>query len=624
MNSELIRNFCIIAHIDHGKSTLADRLLEISELTRPRNDFVEQRLDSMELERERGITIKAKPVKIDYMSQSGKKYQFNLIDTPGHVDFSYEVSRSLTVCEGVILVVDATQGIQAQTLANVYQALENDLHIIPVVNKIDMSAAEPDRIAQELSSSFGFMMDEIIMISAKTGDGIDLVLEAIVERIPPPEGDLNTPLRALIFDSKYDPYKGVIAFVKVVDGLVEAGDQIKIMSTGKKSEILELGCFLPNEVKLNQLYLGEVGYIATGLKDVKDVPVGDTITSGLKPASQPLQKYTSFNSMVFAGLYPVEGQDYTLLRDAIDKLKLNDSSLVSQPETSVALGFGFRCGFLGLLHMEVVQERLEREFNLNLLVTSPSVSYQVVLQDGNVVKVDNPSKLPETNSITEIREPWIKATILVPVHYMGNVIDLIKSKRGESKSIDYIQHQSETKNSGDNFVENGEFLDLSRVMLEFEMPMAEMLADFYDSLKSSTQGYGSMDYSFDGYKASKLVKLDLLVNGEKVDALSAIVHKDTAYRLGKNLVSKLKELIPRQMFEIAIQASIGSRVISRETISALRKNVLAKCYGGDVTRKRKLLQRQAEGKKRMKRVGTVDIPQEAFLSILKIDHFKHQ
>ena len=620
MNSDFIRNFCIIAHIDHGKSTLADRLLEISELTRSRNNLVEQRLDSMELERERGITIKAKPVKIDYTSQSGKKYQFNLIDTPGHVDFSYEVSRSLTACEGVILVVDATQGIQAQTLANVYQALENNLHIIPVVNKIDMSAAEPDRIAQELSSSFGFMMDEIIMISAKTGDGVDSVLEAVVERIPPPKGDLNIPLRALIFDSKYDPYKGVVAFVKVVDGLVESGDQIKIMSTNKKSEILELGCFLPNEVKLNQLNLGEVGYIATGLKDVKDVPVGDTITSGLKPSSKPLEKYTPFNPMVFAGLYPVEGQDYSLLRDAVDKLKLNDSSLVSQPESSVALGFGFRCGFLGLLHMEVVQERLEREFSLNLLVTSPSVSYQVVLQDGEVVEVDNPSKLPEINSIAEIREPWIKTTILVPVPYMGNVIDLVKSKRGESKSIDYIQHQSETQNLVNDSGKNGEFLDRSRVMLEFEMPMAEMLADFYDSLKSSTQGYGSMDYSFDGYKASKLVKLDLLVNGEKVDALSAIVHKDSAYRLGKNLVSKLKELIPRQMFEIAIQASIGSRVISRETISALRKNVLAKCYGGDVTRKRKLLQRQAEGKKRMKRVGSVDIPQEAFLSILKVDH----
>ena len=620
MNSEFIRNFCIIAHIDHGKSTLADRLLEISELTRSRNNLIEQRLDSMELERERGITIKAKPVKIDYTSQSGKKYQFNLIDTPGHVDFSYEVSRSLTACEGVILVVDATQGIQAQTLANVYQALENNLHIIPFVNKIDMCAAEPERIAEELSSSFGFMMDEIIMISAKTGDGVDLVLEAVVERIPPPKGDLNIPLRALIFDSKYDPYKGVIAFVKVVDGLVKSGDQIKIMSTNKKSEILELGCFLPNEVKLTQLDLGEVGYIATGLKDVKDVPVGDTITSGLKPASQPLEKYTPFNPMVFAGLYPVEGQDYSLLRDAIDKLKLNDSSLVSQPENSVALGFGFRCGFLGLLHMEVVQERLEREFSLNLLVTSPSVSYQVVLQDGELVEVDNPSKLPETSLIAEIREPWIKTTILVPVPYMGNVIDLVKSKRGESKSIDYIQHQSEAQNLVTDSGKNGEFLDRSRVMLEFEMPMAEMLADFYDSLKSSTQGYGSMDYSFDGYKASKLVKLDLLVNGEKVDALSAIVHKDSAYKLGKNLVSKLKELIPRQMFEIAIQASIGSRVISRETISALRKNVLAKCYGGDVTRKRKLLQRQAEGKKRMKRVGSVDIPQEAFLSILKVDH----
>ena len=620
MNSEFIRNFCIIAHIDHGKSTLADRLLEISELTRSRNNLIEQRLDSMELERERGITIKAQTVRLNYKAKDGKNYILNIIDTPGHVDFSYEVSRSLTACEGVILVVDATQGIQAQTLANVYQALENNLHIIPVVNIIDMSAAEPERIAEELSSSFGFMMDEIIMISAKTGDGVDLVLEAVVERIPPPKGDLNIPLRALIFDSKYDPYKGVIAFVKVVDGLGKSGDQIKIMSTNKKSEILELGCFLPNEVKLTQLDLGEVGYIATGLKDVKDVPVGDTITSGLKPASQPLEKYTPFNPMVFAGLYPVEGQDYSLLRDAIDKLKLNDSSLVSQPENSVALGFGFRCGFLGLLHMEVVQERLEREFSLNLLVTSPSVSYQVVLQDGELVEVDNPSKLPETSLIAEIREPWIKTTILVPVPYMGNVIDLVKSKRGESKSIDYIQHQSEAQNLVTDSGKNGEFLDRSRVMLEFEMPMAEMLADFYDSLKSSTQGYGSMDYSFDGYKASKLVKLDLLVNGEKVDALSAIVHKDSAYKLGKNLVSKLKELIPRQMFEIAIQASIGSRVISRETISALRKNVLAKCYGGDVTRKRKLLQRQAEGKKRMKRVGSVDIPQEAFLSILKVDH----
>ncbi len=612
-----IRNFCIIAHIDHGKSTLADRLLEVTGAVDARQ-MVEQHLDSMELERERGITIKAQAVRLDYTAQSGELYQLNLIDTPGHVDFSYEVSRSLAACEGALLIVDATQGIQAQTLANVYLAIDNDLEVIPVVNKIDLDVAEPERVAEEVRQAFGFRDDEILMASAKDGKGIDQILEAVVERIPPPSGDDSEPLRALIFDSKYDPYKGVVAYVRVFDGTAPAGSRIKIMSSGAQSDTLEVGCFKPVPTRVDGLSAGEVGYVATGLKTVGDAPVGDTLTLAEGGAAVPLDAYRALKPMVFAGLYPADGEEYLELRDALEKLRLNDAALSFDPESSLALGSGFRCGFLGLLHMEVVQERLEREYEINLLATSPSVAYRVMTTDGETREVDNPAKLPPPDRTAEVQEPWVDLTVLTPANFIGSMIELVTDRRGELKKTEYIQYGPSTDGAEDNGRRAG--VSQTRVMLEFAMPLSEMLVDFYDQLKSRTQGYASMDYALGDYRPENLVRLDILVNGEPVDALSVIVHRNMAHPRGKELVTRLKELIPRQLFEVPIQAAVGSKVFARETVRALRKNVLAKCYGGDVTRKRKLLERQAEGKKRMKRVGRVEIPQEAFLSILKVDH----
>ncbi len=598
-----IRNFCIIAHIDHGKSTLADRLMQHTGAVDER-DMVEQLLDSMELERERGITIKAQAVRLTYTPPSGVPHQLNLIDTPGHVDFSYEVSRSLAACEGALLVVDAAQGIQAQTLANIYLAMENDLEIIPVVNKIDLDVAEPERVAGEVAQTFGFNDDEIIFASAKDGTGIPEILDAIVQRIPPPEGDSDAPLRALIFDSKYDPYKGAIAYLRVIDGTAPAGSRLKIMSNGRTSEALEVGVFTPQPTPVPQLASGEVGYIATGLKSVGDAPVGDTLTTAVNGAQQPLIGYQALKPMVFAGLYPADGGDYLEMRAALEKLQLNDAALTFQPETSVALGSGFRCGFLGLLHMDIVQERLEREYDLNILATSPSVAYQVTRTDGETFQIDSPAQLPETSRIDEIREPWLDLSIIAPANYIGPVMELVRGRRGEYKRMEYMQNDA-TSNT-------------PRVLMEFAVPLAEVLTDFYDNLKAHTQGYASMDYTLAGYRPGKLAKVDILVNSEPVDALSIITHRDNAYNQGRQLVKQLRELIPRQLFEVPVQAAIGRKIIARETIRALRKDVLAKCYGGDVTRKRKLLQRQAEGKKRMKRVGSVEIPQEAFLSILKV------
>ena len=610
MDSRFIRNFCIIAHIDHGKSTLADRLLQVTGTVDPR-DMKDQVLDTMDLERERGITIKAQAVRMTYASPSGQQYQLNLIDTPGHVDFTYEVSRSLAACEGVLLVVDATQGIQAQTLANVYLALEHDLKIIPVINKIDLDVAEPGRVSEEVQRAFGFDADEIILASAKEGTGITDVLAAIVSRVPTPTGREADPLRALIFDSKYDPYKGVIAYVRIVDGEVPSGSRLRLMSSGIESEALEVGFFTPSPSEVDGLRTGEVGYIATGLKTVGDAAVGDTITLADRGAQAPLKGYQPLKPMVFAGIYPADGEDYLALRDALEKLGLNDAALTFQPENSVALGSGFRCGFLGLLHMDVVQERLEREYDLTLLATSPSVAYSVVLTDGTVREIDNPSKMPSPQRIAEIREPWLNLSILTPAGSIGVIMELVKSRRGEYKRMEYLQ-QDGSSNGGD-------LSSSGRVLLEYSVPLSEVLVDFYDHLKSRTQGYASMDYSLAENRGGDLVRLDILVNDEPVDALSVIIHRDKAYPQGRDLVSRLRSLIPRQMFEVPIQASIGKKVIARETIKALRKNVLAKCYGGDVTRKRKLLQKQAEGKKRMKRVGRVEIPQEAFLGILKIN-----
>ena len=610
MDSRFIRNFCIIAHIDHGKSTLADRLLQATGTVDPRN-MMDQVLDTMDLERERGITIKAQAVRMTYVSPSGQRYQLNLIDTPGHVDFTYEVSRSLAACEGVLLVVDATQGIQAQTLANVYLALEHDLKIIPVINKIDLDVAEPDRVSQEVQRAFGFDADEIILASAKEGTGITDVLEAIVSRVPTPTGSEADPLRALIFDSKYDPYKGVIAYVRIVDGEVPSGSRLRLMSSGIESEALEVGFFTPSPSQVDGLGAGEVGYIATGLKTVGDAAVGDTITLADRGAQAPLKGYQPLKPMVFAGIYPADGEDYLALRDALEKLGLNDAALTFQPESSVALGSGFRCGFLGLLHMDVVQERLEREYDLTLLATSPSVAYSVVLTDGTVREIDNPSKMPSPQRIAEIREPWLNLSILTPAGSIGVIMELVKSRRGQYKRMEYLQ-QDGSSNGGD-------LSSSARVLLEYSVPLSEVLVDFYDHLKSRTQGYASMDYSLAENRGGNLVRLDILVNDEPVDALSVIIHRDKAYPQGRDLVSRLRSLIPRQLFEVPIQASIGKKVIARETIKGLRKNVLAKCYGGDVTRKRKLLQKQAEGKKRMKRVGRVEIPQEAFLGILKIN-----
>ena len=603
MNAQHIRNFCIIAHIDHGKSTLADRLMQQTGAVDER-EMVEQLLDSMDLERERGITIKAQAVRLAYKGADGQDYQLNLIDTPGHVDFSYEVSRSLAACEGALLVVDASQGIQAQTLANVYLALENDLEIIPVINKIDLDVAEPERVAQEVQQAFGFTDDEIVFVSAKDGTGIPEILEAIVQRVPPPTGSPDSPLRALIFDSKYDPYKGTIAYVRVMDGQVPSGSRVKIMSNSSESDVLEVGVFAPQPTRIERLSVGEVGYIATGLKSVGDAPVGDTVTLANPAASEPLKGYQPLKPMVFAGLYPADGEDYLDMRVALEKLQLNDAALSFQPENSVALGSGFRCGFLGLLHMDIVQERLEREYDLNLLATSPSVAYEVLMTDGEILQIDSPAHLPDSSRIDEIQEPWLDLSIIAPANYIGPVIELVRTRRGEYKRMEYLQQEGTHSTP--------------RVLLEFNVPLAEVLIDFYDNLKASTQGYASMDYSLSGYRSGRLAKVDILVNNEPVDALSIITHRDNAYYQGRELVKKLRELIPRQLFEVPVQAAIGRKIIARETIRALRKDVLAKCYGGDVTRKRKLLQKQAEGKKRMKRVGSVEIPQEAFLSILKV------
>ena len=603
MNAQHVRNFCIIAHIDHGKSTLADRLMQQTGAVDER-EMVEQLLDSMDLERERGITIKAQAVRLAYKGADGQDYQLNLIDTPGHVDFSYEVSRSLAACEGALLVVDASQGIQAQTLANVYLALENDLEIIPVINKIDLDVAEPERVAQEVQQAFGFTDDEIVFVSAKDGTGIPEILEAIVQRVPPPTGSPDSPLRALIFDSKYDPYKGAIAYVRVMDGQVPSGSRVKIMSNGSVSDVLEVGVFAPAPTSIDRLSVGEVGYIATGLKSVGDAPVGDTVTLANPAAAEPLKGYQPLKPMVFAGLYPADGEDYLDMRVALEKLQLNDAALSFEPENSVALGSGFRCGFLGLLHMDIVQERLEREYDLNLLATSPSVAYEVLMTDGEILQIDSPAHLPDSSRIDEIQEPWLDLSIIAPANYIGPVIELVRTRRGEYKRMEYLQQEGTHSTP--------------RVLMEFNVPLAEVLIDFYDNLKANTQGYASMDYSLSGYRSGRLAKVDILVNSEPVDALSIITHRDNAYYQGRELVKKLRELIPRQLFEVPVQAAIGRKIIARETIRALRKDVLAKCYGGDVTRKRKLLQKQAEGKKRMKRVGSVEIPQEAFLSILKV------
>ena len=593
-----IRNFCIIAHIDHGKSTLADRLLEYTG-TVSKRELMEQTLDQMDLEREKGITIKAQAVRMRYTARNGQEYELNLIDTPGHVDFTYEVSRSLAACEGALLVIDATQGIEAQTLANLYLALEADLAIIPVINKIDLPSADPEKVMQEVEEVIGLPREECILASAKEGIGTQDILEAVIQQVPAPKGETDQPLRALVFDSHYDAYKGVIAYVRIVDGQLRSNERIAMMATGSTTDILELGYFHPWLVSTDELTTGEVGYIATGFKHVKDCRVGDTVTMpNALGHVEPLAGYKPAKPMVFAGIYPVEGSDYPLLRDALDRLKLNDASLFYEPETSTALGFGFRCGFLGLLHMEIIQERLEREYNLDILATAPSVEYHVTPTNGQMVEVDNPSDFPSSGDIEKIEEPWMDISIFTPTRYIGTIMDLVTTRRGTFKEMKYIEAE--------------------RVLLTYTMPLAELIVDFYDQLKSRTQGYASLDYSFDGYREGDLVKLDILVNGYPVDALSLILHHDKAYAQGRTLVEKLRSLIPRQLFEVPIQAAIGSRIIARESVKALRKDVLAKCYGGDVTRKRKLLEKQKEGKKRMKVVGNVEIPQEAFMAILSL------
>jgi GTP-binding protein LepA len=592
-----IRNFSIIAHIDHGKSTLADRLLERTG-TVERREMVDQVLDSMDLEREKGITIKARAVRMSYRANDGETYELNLIDTPGHVDFTYEVSRSLAACEGALLVVDAAQGIEAQTMANVYLALEHDLAMIAVINKIDLPNADPKRVSDEVGKFIGLLDEEILAASAKQGTGVDEVLEAIVRSVPPPSGNPTAPARALIFDSHYDPYKGVIAYVKVVDGSIANGERVRLMSTGKDAEIIELGYFSPTMQAAKRLSTGEVGYIATGLKVVKDLQVGDTVTLAARLAAEPLPGYRPAKPMVFAGLYPMDSEAYPELRDALDRLQLNDASLTFQPESSLALGFGFRVGFLGLLHMEIVQERLEREYGLDLLATAPSVEYEVVLHNGQTRVIDNPAELPSPGEFSEIREPWMHISIIVPSRHIGNMMELVTSRRGTFVEMIY--------------------LDEDRVQLKFDMPLGEVIVDFYDQLKSRSQGFASLDYSFAELRAADLVKLDVLVNGEPVDALSTIIHREDAYLRGRELVQALRKLIPRQMFDVPVQASIGSKIIARETIRAMRKNVISKCYGGDITRKRKLLEKQKEGKARMKVVGSVEIPQEAFMAVLTL------
>jgi len=609
-----VRNFCIIAHIDHGKSTLADRLIELTGAVSARN-MTAQHLDTMELERERGITIKAQAVRLQFEAEDGVDYQLNLIDTPGHVDFSYEVSRSLAACEGAVLLVDATQGIQAQTIANVYLALENDLEIIPVINKLDMPAAQPERVLTELEQTFGFGADEVLQISAKTGDGVKELIEQIIARVEPPVGEVNDQFRALIFDSKYDQFKGVIAYVRAMHGSLKSSDRVRLMGTGVEAEVLETGYFSPVLEKTDGLQTGEVGYVATGLKDVKAVRVGDTMTISTDPAIDALPGYAAQNPMVFTGIFPTEGEDYPELRDALDKLQLNDAALAFEPESSAALGFGFRCGFLGLLHMDIVQERLEREYGLGLIATAPSVSYEVILKNGDSITIDNPSKLPENHAYDEIREPWVNITIVSPARYIGAIMELVTTKRGEYKKMEYLESIA-TQDSDTETASNRD----ARVMLEYDIPLSEILVDFHDKLKSGTQGYASMDYSIIDNRAADLVKLDVLVNHEPVDALSMITHRGEAASYGRALTSKLKELIPRQMFAVPIQAAIGGKIVARTNVKALRKNVLAKCYGGDVTRKRKLLEQQKKGKKRrMKMVGSIEVPQEAFMAVLSLD-----
>ena len=613
MDASLIRNFCIIAHIDHGKSTLADRFLEVTG-TVSRENMREQFLDQMELERERGITIKGKAVSMGYQYQ-GEDYLLNLIDTPGHVDFSYEVSRALAACEGAILVVDASQGIEAQTLANAYLALEHDLTLIPVVNKIDLPQAEPEAVAAEMQQALGFTPDEMLFVSAKEGKGVSDLLEAVVRRVPPPKGEPEGPLRALVFDSVYNSYKGIVAYIRVVDGQLSAGEPMLLMSNAKVSEPPEVGIFTRVLSATKSLEAGQVGYVATGLKDVRECRVGETLTRARRPAEEPLPGYVALKSMVYAGIYPAQGEEYQALRTALERLQLNDAALVYEPESSPALGFGFRCGFLGLLHMDIVQERLEREYGLDIVATAPSVAYQVVLNDGTTIQVDSPSKMPEPNEYQEILEPWLSLTVVCPDTYIGGVMELMAGRRAEFKRMEYLQGAEITGGHGNGSSQHR----ASRIVMEYDMPLAELLADFYNLLKSRTQGYASLDYLFAGYRSASLVKLDILLNHQAVDALSAIVHKDKVQQYGKALTEKLRGIIPRQLFEVPIQASIGNRIIARETVRALRKDVLAKCYGGDITRKRKLLEKQKEGKRRLKRFGNVEVPQEAFLALLKVD-----
>ncbi|HDG5431463.1 TPA: elongation factor 4 [Staphylococcus aureus] len=595
---ENIRNFSIIAHIDHGKSTLADRILENTKSVETR-DMQDQLLDSMDLERERGITIKLNAVRLKYEAKDGNTYTFHLIDTPGHVDFTYEVSRSLAACEGAILVVDAAQGIEAQTLANVYLALDNELELLPVINKIDLPAAEPERVKQEIEDMIGLDQDDVVLASAKSNIGIEEILEKIVEVVPAPDGDPEAPLKALIFDSEYDPYRGVISSIRIVDGVVKAGDKIRMMATGKEFEVTEVGINTPKQLPVDELTVGDVGYIIASIKNVDDSRVGDTITLASRPASEPLQGYKKMNPMVYCGLFPIDNKNYNDLREALEKLQLNDASLEFEPESSQALGFGYRTGFLGMLHMEIIQERIEREFGIELIATAPSVIYQCILRDGSEVTVDNPAQMPDRDKIDKIFGPYVRATMMVPNDYVGAVMELCQRKRGQFINMDY--------------------LDDIRVNIVYELPLAEVVFDFFDQLKSNTKGYASFDYEFIENKESNLVKMDILLNGDKVDALSFIVHRDFAYERGKALVEKLKTLIPRQQFEVPVQAAIGQKIVARTNIKSMGKNVLAKCYGGDISRKRKLLEKQKAGKAKMKAVGNVEIPQDAFLAVLKMD-----